>query len=282
MNIVIIYYLAYLCIHTATPYNAEPGMCVLINNMVFNNPSQMRSLETPGQRDEAQLRVLFELLSFEVRWYRNLTSVQMISRVEQCSRMEHNGVFFLIILSHGGRENNEDVVYGTDGVGVSVYRLKSYFHTTLCPSLHEVPKIIIIEACRGSEVESRTVVPHHNSRATTVLDPRSEIRRTSSGTDSAHFAIVYASTRGNIAFTNGNGSRLTQTLVAVISEARADISFSEILTEVQARIQHSNSEASIQTVEIVNTLCRNYFIKRLVMTAAPCMYALLSLIRLFI
>ena len=106
-----------------------------------------------GKDDEDDLKVIFTTLGFNVMVYQNITANVMTSTVEEYSRKNHKeAAFILIILSHGGEG---DVVYGTDGGEVEVEQLKQMFHTTKCPSLIGVPKVFLIDACRGGKKEKR-------------------------------------------------------------------------------------------------------------------------------
>ena len=224
--------------------------------MVFTHESGLPG----GKRDEESLKVLFTTLGFEVKTHQNLTGNEMTRKVESYSRIEHNGVFFLVILSHGTLSNNIDAVIGTDSEPVEIRCLESFFYASNCPSLHGVPKIFMIDACRGNRQE-RVFKPKTASGMATKSSGTSLTQQDSAvpGTDSGHFIIVYASTHGNVAFTTNSGSQLTQTFVRVTTEASPDKSFTKIIQEVKARVQRSNAH---QTVESVDRLTRDYFIKR--------------------
>ena len=212
-----------------------------------------------GNDDEDGLHVLFTTLGFTVIVHKDLTANEMRSTVEEYSLMDHNGrAFILILLSHGGEG---DVVYGTDEGEVEVERLKQMFHTTKCPSLAGVPKVFLIDACRGGKEE----------KVHQYCDKKSPIngscRSVTNRTDSSDFIIVYASTRGNVAYMlprrkNMRGSRFTQTLIEVIIEANENTEFNEIKREVTSRIQRAGGA---QTVQSESTLTKPYYIKRFVL-----------------
>ena len=253
--------------YVGSPYEVGPGLCVIINNTVFMH---VRGLPG-GRRDEEGLHVIFTTLGFDVRIHQNLTAQEIIHTAKTYSQMQHEGVFFLIILSHGMLINNKHVVFGTDGSQdggtVEINNLESMFHATNCPSLREVPKIFVIDACRGSRNE-RVHQPKVSARSGDMVARSADVDMISINsspaavTDSSHFAIVYASTYGNVAFASSRGSQLTQTFVSVIAEATPEESFTDIIREVQTRIQRSITHH--QTVELVDRLNHPYFIKRFV------------------
>ena len=65
-----------------------------------------------GKKDEQDLAALFLTLGFDVRIHENLTGKEMVHKVESYSKMEHNGVFFLILLSHGSSVKGRSAVTG--------------------------------------------------------------------------------------------------------------------------------------------------------------------------
>ena len=213
-------------------YKCDPGLCVIMNNIVINKP-QLHELEG-GKRNEEDLKKLFKELGFTVMVHQNLTAEKMKSTAEGYSHMTHSGVFFLIILSHGGEG---DVVYGTDGKKVEVHQLKEFFYARNCPSLAGIPKVFMIDACWGSRNE--------------------EVR--SSVTNSDDVYTIFASTRGTTAGTElVQGSHLTRNFFNVVTKADPDKKFEEIMIEVKIRIHNTRR----QTVETNSTLTKYYYIKR--------------------
>lgn len=235
------------------PYEVQPGLCAIINNMISTSGNHLPA----GKKDEESLYVLFKTLEFDVRIHRNLTAQGMIDKVQSYGRMKHTGVFFLIILSHGGLVDNKEVVTGTDCKPVEIRALECFFYATNCPSLHRVPKIFVIDACRGGKKES--IYKSKDTDCTATKSAMASQPSAVPGTDSGHFAILYASTYGNVAYITKNGSRLTQTFVRVTSEASLDKTFIQITQEVKTRIQASGVG---QTAELVDRLNHAYYIKR--------------------
>ena len=231
--------------------------------MNFDSPN-FKDLDG-GKEDEQELHVLFGLLlGFDIKVHQNLKAEEIHSTVEGYSRKDHKGrPFILIILSHGGEG---DVVYGTDGVEVGVHQLQRLFYSTNCPSLAGVPKVFFIDACRGEQSEGIYKPQQATPKSTSMVNKNGG---SASSTDSVDFAIVFASTRGNVACMrnsiNEQGSYFTQTLVQVITEADVDKNFLEIIREVARRVQ----EFQVQTVENQTTFTKEYYIKRFVYIKIP-------------
>ena len=228
---------------------------MIINNMIFKKGSPLPG----GEEDQQRLLVLFTSLGFDVKIHQNLIAEQMIRKAESYGKMQHKGVFFFVISSHGTLVDNREAVLGADSKPVKIDQLESFFCSSKCPSLHGVPKIFMIDACRGNQ-EEESINPQ--TETTTKSARGTPTRRASDapGTDSGHFVKVYASTYGNVAHHNVHeGSKLTQTFVDVTKEASSDDSFKQIIDEVKDRLQSSSTP---QTVEYVATSTRQYFLKR--------------------
>ena len=67
-------------------YDVQPGLCVIINNMVFQKQG-LRELPH-GKRDEESLAVLFVTLGFEVKIHENLTAKEILHKVESYRERE--------------------------------------------------------------------------------------------------------------------------------------------------------------------------------------------------
>lgn len=241
------------------PYDVQPGLCVIINNMVFTKATELPD----GKKDEQDLAMLFLTLGFDVRIHENLTAQEMIRKVESYSKIQHTGPFFMIILSHGTLVDNKDAVVGTDGKLVKIDRLETFFHTTNCPSLQGKPRIFIIDACRGSKKENIFKPELTDGMATknSSANPGSPARILPEA-DKVHFVIVYAATHGCVAYThNAKGSQLTQTFVEVMNDPNADPNtpFLDIIRQVGARVQESSK--GHQTVETTTRMTRKYYIR---------------------
>ena len=214
----------------------------------------------PGDKDEDDLFKLFFSLRFEVKIHRNLTADEMVHKLESYSKRQHKGAFFLIILSHGTMGKGGEAIVGTDGKTVMMNDIESFFHATKCPSLHEVPKIFLIDACLDEQQEIVYFEPQ--SHDTSRLVPESAISHNKrvAKLDTSDFLLVYASTHGHVAYSTSRGSRLTRTFTEVTKEAADDKTITKIIQEVKARVE----EHGQQTVELVDTLTHDYFMKRYV------------------
>ena len=228
--------------------------------MIINNTDFKYEKNLPGDKDEQDLFKLFFLLRFEVKIHRNLTANEMVHKVELYSKWQHKGAFFLIILSHGTMVEDKEVIIGTDGETVTMNDIESFFHATKCPTLREVPKIFLIDACRGDQQER--VSSDSESHDTSRLFPKSASQNSRNRRvklDTSDFLLVYAATHGHVALGNKDqGSVMTQTFIEVTKEAAHNKTITDIIQEVKVRIEKHGQ----QTVESVDRLPHGYFIKR--------------------
>ena len=126
------------------------GMCIIVNNILFQDPSFNR----PGSdRDGQGLAAVFEQLSFVVHTYVNLTSYDMEKVFNEASEKQSRqyDCFVAIILTHGWKQN---LLYGVDNGYVSLDNIISKFNNQNCKELIGKPKLFFIQACRGEQFDS--------------------------------------------------------------------------------------------------------------------------------
>ena len=126
------------------------GLCLILNNVKFNN----KDLNRPGAvRDKDRLQSLFNNLLFEVTIKEDLTSRELVDAAIEFGAKDHGkyNAFVFIVMSHGG---DGDCILGVDGRETTVKNLMSEFHGGRCPSLKDKPKVFIIQACRGPQVDT--------------------------------------------------------------------------------------------------------------------------------
>ncbi|XP_068952176.1 caspase-3 isoform X1 [Petaurus breviceps papuanus] len=127
----------------------EMGLCVIINNKNFH-PNTGMSFRSGTDVDAAHLRDTFKSLKYEVRNRNDLTCKEIIELMYNVSKEDHSqrSSFVCVILSHG----EEGIIFGTDG-SVELKRLTCFFKGDKCRSLTGKPKLFIIQACRGTELD---------------------------------------------------------------------------------------------------------------------------------
>ncbi|KAM7338493.1 hypothetical protein ACRRTK_001977 [Alexandromys fortis] len=127
----------------------EMGVCIIINNKNFHKSNGMTP-RSGTDVDAAKLRETFLSLKYEVRNKNDLTREEIVELRDKVSKEDHSkrSSFVCVILSHG----DEGIIFGTNGP-VDLKKLTSYFRGDYCRSLTGKPKLFIIQACRGPELD---------------------------------------------------------------------------------------------------------------------------------
>ncbi|XP_073697142.1 caspase-22 isoform X2 [Garra rufa] len=127
------------------------GLCVIVNNEDFGNPKKNRN---GSQNDVVSLKDLFESLGFLVEVEIDKTADEMKALMTEYSQdKRHGDCFVCCVMSHG----NENGVKGCDGQKCTLNDITTPFDGDNCPALIGKPKVFIIQACRGSEMQSKVV-----------------------------------------------------------------------------------------------------------------------------
>lgn len=201
----------------------EMGLCIIINNKNFHKSTGM-SARNGTDVDAANLRETFMALKYEVRNKNDLTREEIMELMDSVSKEDHSkrSSFVCVILSHG----DEGVIFGTNGP-VDLKKLTSFFRGDYCRSLTGKPKLFIIQACRGTELDCGI--------------------ETDSGTDDdmacqkipveADFLYAYSTAPGYYSWRNSrDGSWFIQSLCAMLKLYAHKLEFMHILTRVNRKV----------------------------------------------
>ena len=222
------------------------GLCVIINNMKFQNARELPE----GKEGEQDLAALLITLGFEVKIHENLTADEMVQKAKFHGRKQHRGAFFLIILSHGKVVDRKAAVIGTDCKPVTIHELQTFFDATTCPSLRGVPKIFLIDARQDSQQASTE--PILGSAATEFMIVHVQKVQVHTSTQRNQVSIYH---------NQGSTCTLAQAFVEATNEADPSTPFTEVIERVKATVQESNPDQVVKTVDTLSQTC-DYFIKR--------------------
>ncbi|KAF7473471.1 Hypothetical predicted protein [Marmota monax] len=127
----------------------EMGLCLIINNKNFHKSTGMTS-RSGTDVDAANIRETFMNFKYEVRNKNDLIHEEIVELMHNVSKEDHSkrSSFICVILSHG----DERIIFGTNGP-VDLKKLTSFFRGDYCRSLTGKPKLFIIQACRGTELD---------------------------------------------------------------------------------------------------------------------------------
>ncbi|XP_037382298.1 caspase-3 [Talpa occidentalis] len=212
----------------------EMGLCVIINNKNFLGSTGM-ACRSGTDEDAAKLRETFLNLKYEVQNKNDLTCKEIKELMYDVSKEDHSkrSSFVCVLLSHG----DEGIIYGTDGP-IDLKILTGYFKGENCRSLTGKPKLFIIQACRGTDLDSGI--------------------ETDSGTDDdmachkipveADFLYAYSTAPGYYSWRNSkDGSWFIQSLCAMLKLYAHKLELMHILTRVNQKVAREYESFSLNS-----------------------------------
>ncbi|KAI0211187.1 Caspase-3 [Lamellibrachia satsuma] len=205
---------------------SKRGVFVIINNRYFQKNTGM------GERngtdvDAANLYQLFMGLGFDVRLEQNKTATDMLKILDGVAKEDHtnNDCFMCAILSHG----DSGLVYGTDAV-IQLDNLVNPFKGRQCPTLAGKPKVFIIQACRGNQLD------HGIEVADAIGEVEQKIYRIP---EEADFLYAYSTAPGYFSWRNSNkGSWFIQALYKVFQKECGERDILTMLTKVNRMVAY--------------------------------------------
>ncbi|XP_065067952.1 caspase-8-like isoform X1 [Rhopilema esculentum] len=148
----------------------EAGSSGTSLNKPSDDPKESKKRKGTGY-DEKLLADTFKWLHFDVRVHRDLKGSEMKATLEEIANLDHSqyDAFVCCILSHG----NEDGVDGTDWVLLSFHEIRRLFSGNRCRDLHSKPKLFIIQACRGKDIDHGVMkTGHYGTWKTSQTEPK--------------------------------------------------------------------------------------------------------------
>ncbi|XP_060783880.1 caspase-3b [Neoarius graeffei] len=198
------------------------GKCVIINNKNFHKNTGM------GERngtdvDAANLMTVFCKLGFRTVIQNDQTVSQMTQLLKSVSQEDHSqsAMFVCVILSHG----DEGVIYGTDDF-IELKTLTGLFRGDRCLSLVGKPKLFIIQACRGTDLDPGI-----------ETDSVSESECTQKIPVEADFLYAYSTAPGYYAWRNTtNGSWFITSLCEMLTKYGRELEIMQLMTRVNRKV----------------------------------------------
>lgn len=214
---------------------------MLINNKNFTTEMEKKGygVRSGTDVDATRIRSRLKMLGFEVESYYDATCKQM--KVAFCSAAERDhsdaDCFVGVILSHG----EKDTVFGVDGP-LDTDDIFQYFRGNNCKSLAGKPKIFLIQACRGTQLDAG--VPMNVTDAQR-FDYEAEQAEEIRIPNEADFIVSYSTVPGYYSWRNSaNGSWYMQALVTVLDKYGTTMEFQKLLTQVNKLVAYSNKYIS--------------------------------------
>ena len=141
------------------PMMSNPrGIALIINNEVFSPTAETEEILTDregSEKDVEALETMFKALYFEVNIERDLGKEKILQVLDKVAKSDHTAYdcFVLCLMSHG----KEGLFYGSDGQAVPFETVCDLFSNSNCRTLRGKPKLMFIQACRGTEGQTGVV-----------------------------------------------------------------------------------------------------------------------------
>ncbi|XP_048050928.1 caspase b-like [Megalobrama amblycephala] len=125
-------------------------LALLITNIQFQHLGNRDGAE----KDEENMEWLLEALGYRVEKHRNLTGKEIDAAVRNfAAHSDHkdSDSTFVVLMSHGGRIGNKDVILGANDSSDYFFVDDIFTHLSSenCPALIDKPKVILIQGSRG-------------------------------------------------------------------------------------------------------------------------------------
>ena len=230
------------------------GIALIISNTEFEKHTGY-DYRYGGDKDEQALQELFEMLHYKTVLLKNLKAAQieralkMVTgdlsfdepmdhedtkklenlKANDCCVSPENDSFVLCVMSHGAEG---EVVLGTDGIQFTLTKIYEIFGN--CKLLSKKPKMVFIQACRGSY----TCVAQKDGP---VKNP-------------ADFFLSFSTFAGHAAYREGNGSGswYVKDLCSVLKESYITTDLDSMIIKVHSKLQdRSDKDEDGNTVKQV-------------------------------
>lgn len=200
------------------------GRAFIFNHMNFD-PRLNLNTRNGTNNDRDNLRINLRQLDFDVEVHDDLPFKDIERILESASMEDHSDAdcIFVAVLSHGelGILYSVDQPYKPD-------RLWSHFAADKCPSLAGKPKLFLIQACQGDQLDHgvKMVTTESDAGATTYKIP-----------SHADFLIAYSTVPGFYSWRNTTqGSWFVQAFCHVIQREAHSRDLLSILTRVSRKV----------------------------------------------
>ncbi|XP_036106045.1 caspase-3 isoform X3 [Molossus molossus] len=208
----------------------QMGVCIIINNKNFDKKTGMTS-RFGTDVDAARLRETFLNLKYEVRNQNDLTREQIVELMCSVAKEDHSkrSSFICVLLSHG----DEGIIFGTNGP-IDLKKLTVFFRGDNCRSLAGKPKLFIIQACRGTELDCGIETDSN-------VDDDMACQKIPVEAD---FLYAYSTAPGYYSWRNSkDGSWFIQSLCAMLKQYADKLELMHILTRVNRKHDCNDGQA---------------------------------------
>ena len=254
-----------------TPYiypitkDGPHGYCVIINNEYFHSLSNLPLKQRAGtKKDGLQLEKTFNNLNYITQAYNDITTSKMKNILQDLSKQDHTKFdsFVCCLLSHG----NSGRIFGADSTEIELKDIYNLFDTENCPTLKGKPKIFIVQACRGTDIDTGSKKLYEDSDVFEPMQfdvPQPQPIEEHELPRFCDFLIAYGTVEGYVAWRHpDHGSWFIDILCNKLRELFDRFNIVQILTFVNSDIsQKKTNEGSKQMAEPVNMMQGLFYFK---------------------
>jgi len=212
------------------PINKNNRGCFLIFNHMNYDTNLNLSPRPSSVKDANELKELFEKeLKFSiVKIFQDLTKDEVLNWLKRVSKASHESysIFACCFLSHGTVENK---IYASDDLIDLNNEVFPLFNADVCSTLAMKPKVFLIQACRGSNLD----------RGYKIF--QTSINENEKIPVSADFLIIYSTQPNFVSWKKQSGSWFIQSFINCTKKFHKKYDFLKVLTIMNRMIANMST-----------------------------------------
>lgn len=228
------------------------GKALIINNH-FTGTDNARM---GSDHDFENMESLWEKFGLDVVLEADLDQRQMIEKIRRFGDEARDvGMCVLVIMSHGGLEGGDDAIACENGGIVNLEDILNELSNSRCPHLRGIPKLVLLECCRG---ENTLPVPDTPE----ALGEETTNQNTVSVCDTV---IAYATQRNYVAYLNiWEGSWFINAITNIFMRDAHDTHVVDMLVHTNDAVSRRRTEGSqqqcTQLMDIRSSLRKKFYL----------------------
>lgn len=220
------------------------GLAVIITND-YSSPTPANLSRLMGtQQDGQSLTEAFTRLNFDVLWRRNTDRVVLMQIIRAVSQLKYCAVkhYHCIILIFAGHGCEGDCLWTQDGMKVHITQeVVAPLLPKKAMGIGAIPKVFLIDACRGEKKTQTVLVPRSTSTDEEVQSRGGSLLQDMRVPEEGNFMIAYSTLPQHKAYEDPTkGGVWLSTLAKLLRERKSLNSLECLLTDVNEEIVGNN------------------------------------------